>query len=622
MSPFQRSALAAAIACQTSLSFAAAVTPDAPGAEANYARTPKLETMVVVASRHQESLRHIGASVSVLTEADIEALGFTTVYDTLRTLPGIAVSNTGGAGKQTSLRIRGEEGYRTLVLIDGIKISDPTAPQVQPQMEHLLSSNIGRIEVLRGPQGMMYGADSGGVIDISTKQAKEGFATDVSAEYGRYDSQTLAANTRGKQGIFDYSLSLTDTSTDGFNTRKIDSIVRDDDGYENTTAHFNGGVQLSDALRIDLTLRDTDARSEFDSSAAQPRSESTYDQQNYRLAGSYQSDWLTQNLAVHHSDSERKFLYQNPANNYRAKGSLDEVQYGGVVELTDLGTVVYGVDHEKQTVTPDGSPEDERNQIGAYVEWQSSIGEQFFYSAGVRHDDNDDFGEHTSYRATAAYLIEFGDDTLKLKSSYGTGFRAPSLYEISYNINNGGGSLSEETSKGFDAGFEYHWASGASVELVYFDQEVTDQIDFDLVDYVYYMASGVSHSKGIESSLTLPLTESFAIDANYTYNDATESDGARRPRRPRHLGNIGLTYRFFNDAVKAGLYYRVSHDSVDNNGSALDDYELVDLNISWSINPTVDVYARVENALDEEYVEIGGYNTARAAAYGGVRLHF
>src|SRR6185369_13458960 len=147
----------------------------------------------------------------------------TSVADILRSLPSINISSNGGVGKTTSLRIRGEESYRTLVLIDGMNISDTTAPQVSPRFEDLMSGGIERIEVLRGPQGMMYGADAGGIVNITTRRAHEPFAADAAVEYGRYNTTNLFGNIRGKNDIADYSLSATHFDTDGFNARSSDT---------------------------------------------------------------------------------------------------------------------------------------------------------------------------------------------------------------------------------------------------------------------------------------------------------------------------------------------------------------------------------------------------------------
>jgi len=156
-----------ALALATAISMQA--TAQSTKSAQSYIKTDnKLEEVIVTSSRIEMPLRQVGTSVSVITQQEIVQRGFNSLYDVLRSQPSVAVSNPGGAGNATSLRIRGEEGYRTLVLLDGIDISDTSAPQVGPRVEHLLSSGISRVEILRGPQGLMYGADAGGVINIST----------------------------------------------------------------------------------------------------------------------------------------------------------------------------------------------------------------------------------------------------------------------------------------------------------------------------------------------------------------------------------------------------------------------------------------------------------------------
>ncbi|MEZ5502923.1 MAG: TonB-dependent receptor plug domain-containing protein [Halioglobus sp.] len=145
-----------------------------PGIAQSTAATDKLEEIVVTSSRVPMPLREIGTSVSVVTQDDIDQLGFNSLYEILRTQPGVQVSNAGGPGGATSFRIRGEDGYRTMMLLDGIDISDTSSPQVSPRVEQLLSSGVQRVEILRGPQGLMYGADAGGVVNITTFAPEQG----------------------------------------------------------------------------------------------------------------------------------------------------------------------------------------------------------------------------------------------------------------------------------------------------------------------------------------------------------------------------------------------------------------------------------------------------------------
>jgi vitamin B12 transporter len=154
----------------------------------------EIEKLVVVSSRVAMPLREIATSVSIITQEDIEARGYANLTDVLKTQAAISATNSGGVGSTTALRVRGEEGYRTLVRIDGVDISDPTGTQIGPQLAHLQSANISRVEILRGSQGLAYGADAGGVINIYSGSPSEQFSGNISGEFGLYDTQNLAAN--------------------------------------------------------------------------------------------------------------------------------------------------------------------------------------------------------------------------------------------------------------------------------------------------------------------------------------------------------------------------------------------------------------------------------------------
>jgi vitamin B12 transporter len=256
-------------------------------------------------------------------------------------------------------------------------------------------------------------------------------------------------------------------------------------------------------------------------------------------------------------------------------------------------------------------------------------GHRLFVTVGTRYDDNDDFGDHTSYRVSGAYLFPMASGELKLKGAYGTGFRAPSLYEIAYN--NGSfayppasdTTLKEETSKGYDLGLSWLGASGLYLEAVYFDQKIDDEIYFDLTDYSGYLQrEGDTDSNGVELAAEWPLLENLAVTANYTFNDTRTSTGTSRPYRPERLANLGLTWRTLADKLVLGAAWRLSEDAQDIDGAQLDDYQVLELTASYRLFPSLQVYGRVENALDEDYQEVPTYNASGAAGYAGVRYAF
>lgn len=595
--------------------------------------TSPLEEVVVTSSRVAMPLRQVGTSVTVISRDEIQQRGFNSLYEILRSQPAVAASNAGGLGSTTSVRIRGEEGYRTLVLIDDIDISDSSGTQVSPRFEQLLSSGIQRVEILRGPQGLMYGADAGGVISISSLAPESGLAGQVSAEAGRYGTQQYAGHIGGNNETVDFSLSVADLESDGFNARTTDTTLRDDDGYSNTTVHARLGWNVSEDLRLGLVARDVEGDNEFDAcftvDSFSPTNDCSddFDQQVWRVVGNYDHGSLTHELAYSENETDREF-FSDGRSSFAAEGSLDKISYLGSFKAGDDIQLVYGADLETETID-DGTFDEERDQDGYYLEYQGSFNDSLFVTAGARYDDNDDFGSHTSYRLSGAWLTALGDGELKLKGSYGTGFRAPSLYEISYNA---GGfafppasetELDAEESAGFEVGIAWSGSSGLYLEANYFDQTIDDEIFFDLAGFSGYLqSSGETESTGIEIIANWPLLESLSLSGNYTYNDAETEAGSARAFRPEHLANLGVNWRPWAGRITLGLNARVSRDAEGSDGAPLDDYELLDLNASFAILESLEVYGRVENLLDEDYEEVPTYNTSERAAYAGIRFSF
>jgi len=600
-----------------------------------FAADTYLEEVVITSSRIEMPLRQVGTSVSVLTAKDIELLGFNSLMETLRSQTAIGATNSGGAGKQSTLRVRGEEGFRTLIRVDGVEISDPTGTQVTAQVQHLLSADVDRVEILRGPQGMMYGADAGGVINITTKTPKSGLEGGVSLEGGRYGTRQASANIAAGSDKGAVYLGVTDYETDGFNTSVLDSVDPDADGYENTTVHLKARLNVTDAFELSAVVRDVEGTSEFDQCGFQRSNdcEGQYDQRTTRLSADYKQKNLNHSFAVSRTDIDRQTSLEG-ANNFLTLGTLDRIEYVGSADLSDNTSLVYGLDWKEEDIQASSGSLMDRSQKGFFIEAQSSIENSIFFTAGIRHDDNDNFGEHTSYRATAAWVLDLADgSTLKYKAALGTGFRAPSLSEIAYNFGPyafgpaASLSLTEELSKGFDTGFEYRTVGGLKAELVYFNQTVEDEVYFDLVNfYGYLQAEGKARSEGAELSLNVPITDAVSFYGNYTYNDTEKPTGAARARRPRHLANLGMNLHFLDDKLSLAASVRLAKDAKNEVYGVgyvpLDDYEVVELSANFQLTPSAEIFARIENAGNQRYQELTNFNVSGSALYAGLRMNF
>jgi vitamin B12 transporter len=592
------------------------------------------EEIVVTSSIIAQPRRQIGTAMSVIDFDDVELRGYTDLADVLRTQAGIGVSNSGGPGKPTAVRIRGEEHFRTLLVIDGVKALDPSAPQVAPSFDGLLTtSDLERIEVLRGPQGFIYGADAGGVVNVITKRGADAVGGQLGLEYGDYSTRKLDGALSGGSNGGDYYFSVVDYETDGFNARTADAVLQDLDGAENMTMHAKLGWNLAESLRVQLVARDIEAQTAYDGCfspatfATVHGCSSTTDQQIYKLSAEHSTGGVSNTFGFSTIDVVRDDFTEG-ARSFGSDGEVKRVEYTGSYKASQATTFVYGLDFHDETLIDDDGPSS-RDQKGYYLEYQGALADTFFVSLGARYDDNDAFGSHTSSRLSLAYVRDLGSESsIKYRASVGTGFRAPSLYELAYNTGPfafppaAGVALTEESSHGYDVGIEYD-AANIHFEITYFDQEIEDEIFFDLVGFSGYLQStGTSSSKGVEVAADIPLGAYWALVANWTKNDALDAIDQPRLRRPETLGNLGLQYRAPEQRLGFIVNYRVARDSIDVDGATLDDYEVVDLSLTYALADGFELFGRVQNATDEAYQEVVGYNTAERSLYGGVRLRF
>ncbi len=592
---------------------------------------PQLEEVLVIASRVETSVREVGAAVNVLDQTEIALRNHATMAELLRTQPGIAVSNTGGPGKATALRIRGEDGHRTLVMIDGVNTADPTATQVGPQVEHLSAgADIERVEILRGPQGFIYGADAGGVVNIFTRTAS-GFAGEVTGTAGRFNSRRWQGFVANGSARGDSYLSVQRFTTDGFNAHASDT-TGEVDGYENSTVHGKFGLNAGDAWRGQLVVRHTDAASNYDSCGSIDCA-TEFQQSIARLSGHYEGENWQHQIALSGTEVARQNIDEGELS-FDTEGDTRKLDYLGSTRLSRAIAWVWGGDARNENIIANSGQRGDRDHLGVFSELQANHADALYVSVGLRFDDHEDFGEHLSHRLSAAYVqtLESGR-SLKYRASWGTGFRAPSLSELFYNRRPGvtppaaDMTLREETSEGYDLGIEFYTATGYSVQLGYFDQRIDREIYFDLLSFSGYLQGhGVSHSRGGELSLEAPLQPWLTVTANYTYNDTLDSDDLPRARRPRHLLNFSAILVSADERLRALLHWRTSRDATTDvygvGRVPLDDYQVLDISAQFQLSPRVTLLARLENALDAQYQEVVDYHTAGRAAHGGVKLTF
>lgn len=642
-------ALAAASLLAAAPSYAADVADQRAAAPdvAGRAGATAVEDVVVTANRSAQPIERVGASVTVLTQAAIEARQTTAVAELLAQTPSVNYSRNGGPGTATSLRIRGAEGHHTVVLIDGVKLNDPSSTQGGFDFGNLLIGDASRIEVLRGAQSTLWGSQAiGGVVNIVTTEPTEAFQGSLDAEAGARGTTYFRGGVGGANERLSWRLAASRYSTDGYSAYAAGT---EKDGYDNTGLSGRLNLKITDAVSVDLRSVWSSGRVDLDAWNGDSRDYGktqelvAYAGLNFDLLdGRFRN-----RIGYAHTDTDRRNF--NPDNKiqtltFDAKGQNRRWEYQGVFAVTEALNATFGVEHEKSEMksrslgdwNPNaayGRGDAELNSVYGQVQW--TVLDGLTLTGGLRYDDHAQYGDNLLGQVAAAWSLN--DGATVLRASWGQGFRAPGLYELYSEYGNL--DLQPEESDSWEIGVEQRLFDRAVVSATYFQRDSDNEIDYGYClpgdahpicgqPYGgYYQNIQKAEAKGVELIGRFDVTERLHLNANYTWTDAKnavgEHEGKRLRRRPEHMGNLAADYDWAF-GLKTGLSVRYVGESFNDlaNAVKVDAFTLVDLRASYPIDENLEVYGRIENAFDEEYQTVLGYGTAGRGVFGGVRVRF
>jgi vitamin B12 transporter len=612
----------------------------------------KTSEVIVTANKIPTSAIEVASSYSIITSKDLERLQKTNALEILRSVEGISITQQGGPGKISSIFTRGANSNHTLVLIDGIEMNDPSSTNNAYDLANLLVTNIERIEIVRGPQSTLYGSEAmAGVINIITKSGSEKPQFSLFSEAGSNSHFKGSLSANGSYSLINYAASFSRLQTDGISAISEKYGATEDDSYENVSASLKIGLNFLSNLSVDANYRYTFSEAGIDQSSPDGDDPNyIYDVEenvfglnaNFAL---YNDKWqgkiysgITRRIS-HAIDKVDQIRTNESSNNY---ADATRLKYGfqNILTFIPNNKIIVGIETESEEATtsfrsngqfgPFESmfPKQSVSTNSFYFQNQVTPFNNFFTNVGVRFDEHQKFGSHVTYRIAPAYFIS--STNTKLKATYGTGYKAPSLFYL-FDPAFGNPDLNAEESKGWDVGIEQYLLNNEfRIGLTYFNTEFDELIGFD--ENFVTVNIDKAETSGFELSTIFDNGEDLIVSANATYTKALDkSPGVIKEneeliRRPEYKANLNVNYSPISKLnLNLGIRYvgeRVDLDfsQFPSNRVNLESYIIGDLAASYKLLDFLTIKARVENLLDEEYEEILFYGTLRRSFYFGAGL--
>ena len=581
--------------------------------------TSKPDEIIVKSTRSNSNVYQLGSSVEIISAEEIKKNSFNFVSEALQTSSGVYVSQTGSFGGTATVRIRGASSDQTLVLIDGVPISDPSSPGGGYDFSSLLTSNIDRIEILKGSQSTLWGSDAiGGVINIVTFENASIPNIHLNTEIGSFNTEKIGTDFNIANEHNSLFLSYDSYKSDGISKadKRDGNSEKDGIGSRSYLLKTNHNIFNSE-ISSNINYRESDV--DYDgygfATGVTDSDENTKGRQlnwSLLLRKAFLDDQLVNSILFGESEIDRKY-YTNNIENFSAKGERKFIRYVGNYSLNDNNSFTFGFENEE--VATSGVDFDTRS---IFLLYETLISKNFGFSLGLRGDDRNNLASQETPKITAFYNL---NDEWRLRANWGEGFKLPTIFQSTFfccGAEKPNENLLPETSEGYEIGIDYKSNENFNkIGVTFFDQDISNMIDFSFSIGGYENIKKV-YSKGIEVNFVSQLKDNITISGNFTKLDSENEFGSRLSRLPEEKGNLNID---FSLGLKNNFYISLFYngDEVDPRGE-VSDWFRSDLNFSRNISDKAKIYFKVKNIFDEEYQDIYGYGTEERSFSIGINL--
>ena len=566
--------------------------------------------ILITPTRFESKINQTASNVIIIDRQDIENSNSNSLSEILDSQPGISSGNQGGVGQTSSYFIQGFEKKYISILIDGVSYADNTATQSETYLNSISLDEIERIEILKGPQGSIYGSSAaGGVISIITKaNSKKGMNTSFQSNFGSYGTASSTLNTGYSAEKWDLNLSVNGLHSDGFSAKNAVE-EEENDSFNSIKTSLKGSIKNDNNLRVSGTLRQIDSKTQIDAYT-------TNDFNKLRqTAGSIKIE-----KKINKIDSFIQLAKQRTVRQfgiYQYYGDTFNFDFLNQYNISSNHNVTMGFEYDDEKYN-DKTLRADKDRHSFVTGVNGNLNNNLGYDFSLRKENDSTYGSQKSTRTEAYYLY---NTSLRLALSNSTGFRNPSLYET-FDSTYGTRTLTPETTetKRITISGKTKIINGG-YSLNAYKSKISNLISSASGTYIYYNADGDTNISGIEGTIKSKLGKKLFSNFEFVTTHKKTSDNKKNILLPRYSISGSLNY-IFNKNFNLNPNLRYSEGSYDTSKVELPSYTLFGLKANYKVNDKTKFNLSVVNIFDEDYVVNRGYNTSGIAIYLGFKTDF